>query len=118
MKENNYGTIPAAFTIRPACKPDIKSAVRFQVHQNPRVGNVKRPGLMPHLGRAGVVARRHERDSQNLSAMSTGHPQRIRIRILNVLLSDPKEFLTFRTFSDKHRHNSFLFSELKRPHKQ
>lgn len=68
---------------------------------------------MPHLGRAGVVARRHERDSQNLSTMGTGHPQRIRIRILNVLLFDPKEFLTFRTFSDEHRHNGFLFPESK-----
>ena len=76
------------------------------------------PGLMPHLGRAGVVACRHERDSQNLSAMGTSHPPRIRIRILNVLLSDPKEFLTFRTFSDKHRHNRFLFSESKRPREQ
>lgn len=62
---------------------------------------------MPHLGSAGIGAFRHKRDAENLLAVGTGDPQGIPIRIFNVLFLNPKEFFTFRTFSDKHRHLLF-----------
>ncbi len=62
---------------------------------------------MPHLRSAGIGAFGHKRDSQNLLAVITGDPQGIPICIVDVLFFDPKEFFTFRTFSDKHGHQGF-----------
>lgn len=62
---------------------------------------------MSHFGGACIRALGDKRNSERLFAVRARDLYRIFIRVLNILLLDPKQHSTFRTFSNEHGHGAF-----------